>query len=68
MQVYDIIQTVRPGAPTSLPPGEFWIESYDDPGISEFRAQTYNRCACAGVSYSVEPIEELAENRKLPRK
>ncbi len=68
MIVHDIIQVVSPSAKSSIPPGEYWVESYDELRISEQRAQMYNRFASDGFCYSVESIEETAENRKLPRK
>ncbi len=65
MRVYDIIQTVEHGARTSEKAGVRWIESRDRREEAEETARIYNHHACAGVSYSVEEIDESSPDRKL---
>lgn len=66
MIVYDIIQHVEPHAQTSWPKGSRWLESRDRKELAESTADNYNRFACPGVSYTVEEIDELSPDRKLP--
>lgn len=71
MVVFDVVQIVKPGAPTSTPAGRWFLESHDFENKAKGRAEIFNyhRSACITdhVKYVVERHDESSIERASAR-
>jgi hypothetical protein len=64
MVVYDVVQTIDPGAMTSNPPGRWLIEFHAWENVSRKRAEVMQGFASVpGIHFAVEAHDELCPGR-----
>lgn len=65
MIIYDVVQTVKPGAPCSYSPGRHLVSHFDQIAQAEAYAARCNLCCQIPewVRYDVRPVDELDRSR-----
>jgi hypothetical protein len=64
MVIYDVVQTIDPGAMTSNPPGRWLVEFHAWENVSRKRAEVMQGFASVpGIHFAVEAHDELCPGR-----